>query len=103
MKDKNKVVVPTMTDKEKLRQKLRATIEANRISRLKIDVQDEILQSYKDRRRKAKGAERERLDILVDVIEEKQRQADEAAANMTYADYGGVSCDAGGGCGTSAG
>ena len=107
MKDKTKKrgsgQTPKLTEKEELRIKLRCTIEANRITRLKRDDQDEILAQYRERKRRATGFEKERLRIMVDVIKEKQRQADEAEANMTYAEYGGGFEGFGGGDGREAG
>jgi|DEB0MinimDraft_12_1074336.scaffolds.fasta_scaffold88724_2 hypothetical protein len=108
MKDKTKKKrevtaeeTPKLTDKEALRVKLKATIEANRIARLKRDDQDDTIDDYKMKKRKAKGLQRERLKIMIQVIEDKQKQADEAWENMTYAEYGGGF--EGGGCGGNEG
>lgn len=100
MKDKNKksnTPTPVLSQKEALRLRLRAKIEANRISRLKRDDQDNILNTYKEKKRRAKGLEKEKLKIMIEVIQEKQRQADEAWENMSYAEYGGgFECGGGG-------
>lgn len=86
------------------RMKLKAKIEANRISRLKKDVQDDMLDDYKKNFKKSIGGRKEWLRILIEVIEEKQTQADKAYANMEF--NGGVegnSWGSGAGSGTDAG
>ena len=69
------------------RQRLKATIEANRISRLSQKAQDDLFKELKEKKKTATGANLERISILIDVISDKQEQADEARINQTYAEY----------------
>lgn len=82
-----------------LRRTLRATIEANRISRLSKEVQKDIFETLNEKRKIATGTERDRLDTLVGIITEKREQAEEAHDNQTYAEYGGVFAGGAGGDG----
>jgi len=69
------------------RQRLKATIEANRISRLSQKAQDDLFKELKERKKTATGANLERISILIDVLSDKQEQADEARANQSFAEY----------------
>lgn len=92
-----------LSEKDKIRIRLKAKIEANRISRLKREDQDQILKEYKEKKKKATGIEKERLKVFIEVIKDKQRQNDEAYDNMSYAEYGGGFENGGGGSGCDAG
>ena len=80
---------------------LRATIEAKRISRLGRDNQEDLLEKVNEQLKSAKGDRRLWLETLIGIIKDNQEREDEAAANRTFADYGGgYEC---GGCGSNAG
>ena len=94
---------PEVSEKDMLRMKLRATIEANRVARLKRDDQDEVLSDYKRRHREAKGRERVRLRVMIEIIKKKQEEADRAWENMMYdGSYMDKFEGFGGGCGSDA-
>jgi hypothetical protein len=85
------------------RVRLRAVIEANRLSRLSRTVQDEKLTTFKQDQKKAHGVHKEWLDILITIIEEKQAKQEEAEANNLGADYNEGYANGGGGSGTDSG
>lgn len=72
-----------------IRRTLKATIEANRISRLSKEAQKEIFETLNEKRKLATGIDRDRLDTLIGIITEKREKAEEAYENQTYAEYGG--------------
>jgi hypothetical protein len=72
-----------MNEKDQLRAKLRAKVEANRISRLNRDKQDDILKEYQNKYKNSKGEQRARLKIMIDIITEKQEQADQSMYNQS--------------------
>ena len=83
----------------KLRKTLKATIEANRISRLSKKPQKDIFENLSQKRKVATGIEKDRLDTLIGIITEKQEKAKEAYENQTYAEYGDGFINGGGGDG----
>ena len=85
-------------DKITLKNRLKYTIEANRISRLSQPAQDELLNDLKERHKKAVGNNKENLSILIGIIEERQEMAENARINRTFAEYGGSVEN--GGCGS---
>ena len=85
-------------DKITLKNRLKYTIEANRISRLSQPSQDEILKDLKERHKKAVGNNKENLSTLIGIIEERQEMAENARVNRTFAEYGGGAEN--GGCGS---
>ena len=85
-------------DKITLKNRLKYTIEANRISRLSQPSQDELLKDLKVRHKKAVGNNKENLSILIGIIEERQEMAENARINRTFAEYGGSVEN--GGCGS---
>ena len=85
-------------DKITLKNRLKYTIEANRISRLSQPSQDELLKDLKERHKKAVGNNKENLSILIGIIEERQEMAENARINRTFAEYGGSVEN--GGCGS---
>ena len=85
-------------DKITLKNRLKYTIEANRISRLSQSSQDELLKELKERHKKAVGNNKENLSILIGIIEERQEMAENARINRTFAEYGGSVEN--GGCGS---
>lgn len=74
-------------EKKERRERLKAIIEGNRISRLPQKTQNDTLKKLQKEKQTAKGFKKNHLDVLVDVISEKQEQADEAIMNQTYAEY----------------
>lgn len=88
---------------ENTRVRLRAVIEANRLSRLSRAVQDEKLTVFKQDQKKAHGTRKEWLDILITIIEEKRAKQEEAEANNLGADYIEGYANGGGGSGTDSG
>jgi hypothetical protein len=92
-----------MDQKKRLKIKLHSIIEANRISRLNRDIQEDILDDYRDKYKKSRGENREALKIMIDIITEKQEKMDLARDNQEGIghDYGfeggggGSGCDAG--------
>lgn len=93
------------TDKEYLRLKLKATIEAKKIARLNEDVANEQLENLKKKGKKLTGKAKESNDILVSVLEEELERKIEAYNNMSYGGNieGGLGYGYGGGSGTDAG
>jgi putative cell wall-binding protein len=78
---------------------LKATIEANRISRLPKKAQKKICETLNQKKKVATGIEKHRLDTLIGIITEKQEKAKEAYENQTYAEYGGGFINSAGGDG----
>ena len=76
-------------EKEKLyqRERIKATIEASRISRMGDKSQKDILNKLKEQKMKVTGLQYERVTTLIDILTEKQNQKEEARANQTYAQY----------------
>lgn len=93
------------TDKEYLRLKLKATIEAKKIARLNEDVANEQLENLKKKGKKLTGKAKENNDILISVLEEELERKIEAYNNMSYGGNieGGLGYGCGGGSGTDAG
>ena len=85
-------------DKITLKNRLKYTIEANRISRLSQSSQDEMLKDIKERHKKAVGSNKENLSTLIGIIEERREMAENARVNRTFAEYGGGAEN--GGCGS---
>ena len=85
-------------DKNILKNRLKYTIESNRISRLSQSSQDEMLKDLKERHKKAVGNNKENLSTLIGIIEERQEMAENARVNKTFAEYGGGAEN--GGCGS---
>lgn len=91
-------------DKTALRERLRATIEANKISRLPYDLREERLNTLKRELKRTKDPrKKEKLRTLISVINEKNEAEEEAMYNQTYAEYGGGYENGGGGSGTDNG
>lgn len=93
-----------MDENKSRRDRLKAIIEANRISRLSEKVRTDIYNDLIKKKKTAKGAEARRISILLDVISEKQEKEEIARMNQTYAEYNdgcgfgfgsGSSCDNG--------
>ena len=93
------------TDREYLRLKLKATIEAKKISRLNEDVANEQLENLKKKGKKLTGKAKESNDILVSVLEEELERKIDAYNNMSYGGNieGGLGYGSCGGSGTDAG
>lgn len=90
--------------RDELKLKLKATIEASRISRLGRDSQDVLLEEFEEEMKTAKGKRHAWLETLVGVIMEKQEKADEAAMKNGLENGYDYNWDAGGtGTGCEAG
>jgi len=85
-------------DKNILKNRLKYTIEANRISRLSQSSQDEMLKDLKERHKKAVGNNKGNLSTIIGIIEERREMAENARVNRTFAEYGGGAEN--GGCGS---
>jgi hypothetical protein len=88
-----------MESRTEIRNRLKHTIEANRISRLSQPAQDEIL---KDRKQKQKDGNRN-ASTLIGIIEERREMSENARVNRTFAEYGGGADNGGGGSGHDSG
>ena len=90
-----------------LRDKLRATIEAKRISRIGIEEAENKLNELIKQRKKlhAKKANVSKLDIMIEVLEEEINKITEASSNTQHGCPidGGVGFGSGGGAGTDSG
>ena len=93
------------TDKQYLKLKLKATIEAKKISRLNEDVANEKLKELKKNGKKLTGKAKESNDILVSVLHEELERKIDAYNNMSYGGNieGGLGYGSCGGSGTDAG
>lgn len=69
--------------KDDLRVKLRATIEANRVSRLGWEEAEEYLKTVENKLESAKGHHKKYLEVLVVVLNNKLDEKAEAAANQS--------------------
>lgn len=94
------------TGKNDIKMRFKATLEANRISRLGMDNAYTKLNEFKKQLEKEKNSGRkEWLKIVIQVLEEKMEQKEEVLANTQYGCPvdGGVGFGWGGGSGTDAG
>lgn len=87
-----------------LRIKLKAKLEANRISRLGLYVAEKQLKKWEKERENASGKHLEQLQIKISTLQEKIEEQEEAKINQTFAEYndghgfnfaGGSGCDNG--------
>ena len=94
-----------MENREQLRIKLKATLEAKKISRLSEDVAYERLDELKRKGKRMTGKAKESNDIMVSVLKEELDKKLEAYNNMSYGGNiaGGIGYGSGGGSGTDAG
>jgi hypothetical protein len=94
-----------MENREQLRIKLKATLEAKKIARLSEDVAYECLDELKRKGKKMSGTAKESNDIMVSVLKEELDKKLEAYNNMSYGGNieGGIGYGSGGGSGTEAG
>lgn len=92
-----------MDDKSKLKEKLKCTIEANKISRLNRKVQDDILKNYEGKYKKSKGINKEKLFIMINIIKKKQEIADSAYINQNWVECSNGSIGGGFGSGNDSG
>jgi hypothetical protein len=92
-----------LEERKLLKDKLNCKIKANKISRLPIKKQEDVLKDLKKTAEKEKGYNKEKLNTIINIIEEKQEIADNARINRTFADYGGGFENGGGGSGTDSG
>lgn len=86
-----------------LKDRLKYMIEANRISRMSETAQDEIIKDLKLNITTAKGKYLERLNLLLGIILEKRDQSENAKSNRTFAEYGSIAENGGGGSGNDSG
>lgn len=88
-----------MTDKENLRIKLRATVEANKIARMGTDTIDERIREIKREMKCCKNKDhKKKLKYMIEVLETKIEER-EKSINNSYAEY--ADNIAFGGCGIS--
>lgn len=94
-----------MENREQLRIKLKATLEAKKIARLSEDVAYERLDDLKRKGKKMTGKAKESNDIMISVLKEELDKKLEAYNNMSYGGNieGGIGYGSGGGSGTDAG
>ena len=90
-----------MSTKEDLKHKLRATIEAKKIARLSLELAWERLDELKEKRKRARGAEKKRLNVLIDILEKELEKIEENNSNMQYGEPidGGIGFGSCGGAG----
>ena len=91
---------------ENLRLKLKATIEAKRISRMGQDTAHEKLEEFKKVLKKMEnGPSKEKMEIMISVLHAELEKNEETYANAEYGGTieGGCGFGSGGGSGTDAG
>jgi hypothetical protein len=69
--------------------RLSCKIEALRVSRLPLHIQDQILENLQTKLKSAKGMEKKRLNLIIETLEKQQSIADEAFQNMDFTNGGG--------------